>query len=875
MDALEKFLGGGQAVAEPPKKSGGQTPSDAQNKRNETALAMIKEELRKNQELAAQGNKEAQINVAALNREIARFEKKSPVTAKAVAAAPAVPVAAAAAPVAQAATSDPLEAFLSGKPAPPAQPAAQPTTQPAAQPTTQPAAISGSNNRYQGYSAEEEQKVGKVKQKVPMVRQILTNALTMATPMVQPKSPELAQRIAGAVDTLYEVLPTTYGAVQQAIVRPFTTPAKAEELGKEAGQFMFPSQPLGKVFGITEKEAYKQPLGGVTEPIAEQINKMFNVLGMTPEQISEKTGISAPDIRNMVVIGSLAIPQAIKEVSPVVGKVTEAAKQTKVVQQLTEAAKELEFLRSDTAANKPTKSGGLTSEQLQAQFEARGGNLKQNAEQLNKNYEQQRASANEPESVQQPILDTNGQAIGTADLGTAKPTRADSEFKPVEYAENGLPLDEQFARAKAMQRVLGEDHAADLSALEGKGKERATNYQTSKSDTPLGNYLAERFKDEQRRLQIFADQQAQKTGGIVGLDESAKYKRGEAILDPLKKLEDYFNKETKRIYAERDAQAATIPVESNNILKILNDDSLTLANTETIGLANIAKARMRQLNMIDKDGNLLPTDAKTAENFRQFLNENFDRKNANLHRALKIAVDEDVLANLDTNSPIYKDARSLVELRKNTLDNPKGISAILDESGPNNINRKVDKEKISQNIANMSVEQFTHVIDTLKNMPPELRVAGNQALANIKSQFASNISALAGKPKDLTKFMNDNREVMPRLFNAEEMNNFRDLHNVAHILKTDTGYPGAAVQKINIEQKLTGKIGQQILQKGGAAGAELMTGGAGGGLPAVFAHEYIGAKLEKGKLKKLEKAEAEAFKNAQTRFVPIKDLINK
>jgi hypothetical protein len=857
MDALEKFLGGGQAVAEPPKKSGGQTSSDAQAKREQTALAMIKEELRKNQELAAQGNKEAQVNVAALNREIARFEKKSPAVAK---AAPA-------APVAQAAASDPLEAFLSNKPAPPAQPAAQPTTQPAAQPTTQPAAISGSNNRYQGYSAEEEQKVGKVKQKVPMVRQILTNALTMATPMVQPKSPDLAQRIAGAVDTIYGVVPEVYGAIGQAIVRPmaeYVNPTNAPEAAEKVGQVLSSAidKPIGKAFGITGKETYQKPLGGVTEPIAEQINKMFNVLGMTPEQISEKTGIPAADIKNMVVIGSVAIPQALKEVKS-------------ATQPLREMAKDLEIVRSDTALNKPAKSGGLTSEELQAQFEAKGGNLKQNAEQLNQNYEQQRASTNEAQSVQQPILDTNGQVIGQADLGTAKPTRPNSEFKPVEYAENGLPLDEQFARTKAVGRVFGEDYAADLAALEGKGKERATNYQASKSDTPLGNYLAERFKDEQRRLQMFADQQAQKTGGIVGLDESAKYKRGEAILDPLKKLEDYFNKETKKIYTERDAQAATIPVESKNILNVLNDDSLTLANTETIGLANIAKARMRQLNMIDKDGNLLPTNAKTAENFRQFLNENFDRKNANLHRALKTAVDEDVLANLDSNSPIYKDARSLVELRKNTLDNPKGISAILDESGPNNINRKVDKEKISQNIANMSVEQFTHVINTLKNMPPELRGAGNQALANIKSQFASNISALANKPKDLTKFMNDNREVMQRLFTPEEMNNFRDLHNVAHILKTDTGYPGAAVQKINIEQKLTGKIGQQILQKGGAAGAELMTGGAGGGLPAVFAHEYIGAKLEKSKLKKIEKAEAEAFKNAQSRFVPIKDLINK
>jgi hypothetical protein len=660
------------------------------------------------------------------------------------------------------------------------------------------------------------------------------------------------------------------------------SPEEAERMGNMVTTAL--EKPFGKLFGVTDNPAYKNEASQqLMNFIGENINKGADWI----YQNQSKIGLNIPkqDIQSMIGSGMFATPLLKKPVAAVVTPIIKEAKLAagtvqqfvpKPIQQAVGAT--VEAIAPGTTNYKPYKVGGLTPEQLQAQFEARGGNLKQNADQLNQNYEQQRANANianDAESVQQPIYDTNGQVIGQADLGTAKPTRVDSEFKPVEYAESGLPLDEQFARAKAMQRVLGEDHAADLAALEGKGKERATNYQTSKSDTPLGNYLSEKFKDEQRRLQAFADQQAQRTGGIVGLDESAKFKRGEAILDPLKKLEDYFNKETKKIYEKRDSQASAIPVESNNILKVLNDESLTLANSETIGLSKIAAARMKQLNMIDKDGNLLPTNAKTAENFRQFLNENYDRKNANLHRALKIAVDEDVLANLDTNSPIYKDARSLVELRKNTLDNPNGIASILEESGPNKINRKVDKEKISQNIANMSVEQFTHVIDTLKNMPPELQVAGNQALANIKSQFASNIAALANQPKQLTKFMNDNREVMPRLFSADEMGSLRDLHNVSHILKTDTGYPGAAVQKINVEQKLSGKIGQQILQKGSAAAAEFATGGSGFGLPALATHEIIGAKLEKGKQKKIEKAEAEAFKNAQSRFVPIKELINK
>jgi hypothetical protein len=685
---------------------------------------------------------------------------------------------------------------------------------------------------------------------------------------------------ASLADTTLGAAGPLLGYVTQGVVRPFTSAKQAQNIGEQVTAAT--DKPFGKLFGVTEDPAYKAELSQrVMTFIGENVSKGADWIYQNQKTI----GLNLPkaDIEHMMTTLSFAAPGlAAKPIAAVVKPIVSEAKLAagavkqyvpKPIQNAVGAT--VEAIAPGTTNYKPYKVGGLTPEQLQAQFEARGGNLKQNADELNQNYEQQRASATEAASVEQPILDTNGQVIGQTDLGTAKPTRPDSEFKPVEYAENGLPLDEQFARAKAMQRVLGEDHAADLAALEGKGKERATNYQTSKSDTPMGNYLAERFKDEQKRLQTFADQQAQKTGGIVGLDESAKFKRGEAILDPLKKLEDYFDTETRKIYKERDTQAATIPVEANNILNILNDESLTLANTETIGLSNIAKARMRQLKMIDKDGNLLPTNAKTAENFRQFLNENYDRKNANLHRALKAAVDEDVLANMDTNTPVYKTARSLVELRKNTLDNPKGISAILDESGPNNINRRVDKEKISQNIANMSVEQFTHVIDTLKNMPPELQAAGGQALANIKSQFASNIAALADKPKQLTKFMNDNREVMPRLFNAEEMNNFRDLHNVAHILKTDTGYPGAAVQKINIEQKLAGRIGQQILQKGGAAGAEFLTGGAGGGMPAVITHEFIGTQLEKGKQKKMQKAEAEAFKNAQSRFIPIKELINK
>ena len=127
---------------------------------------------------------------------------------------------------------------------------------------------------------------------------------------------ELGARTAGALDTLYEVVPAAYGAVVQGIARTANTPEAAEAIGKSAAGSI--DKPFGKAFGITGKEAYQKPLGGMTEPIAKEINRMANVLGMTPEQISEKTGISPADIRNYVVISSAAVPQLVKEAVPVV-----------------------------------------------------------------------------------------------------------------------------------------------------------------------------------------------------------------------------------------------------------------------------------------------------------------------------------------------------------------------------------------------------------------------------------------------------------------------------------------------------------------------------------------------------------------------------
>jgi hypothetical protein len=115
MDALEKFLSGGQAVAEPPKKPTELTriPADVQAQRDKDALAIHEAELKQAKAALAQATDSKQkirleADIAGLTREIARnpASKAQPTAQPAAPSAPSAPVAA---------SGDPLEAFLSGK----------------------------------------------------------------------------------------------------------------------------------------------------------------------------------------------------------------------------------------------------------------------------------------------------------------------------------------------------------------------------------------------------------------------------------------------------------------------------------------------------------------------------------------------------------------------------------------------------------------------------------------------------------------------------------------------------------------------------------------------------------------------------------------
>ena len=457
-------------------------------------------------------------------------------------------------------------------------------------------------------------------------------------------------------------------------------------------------------------------------------------------------------------------------------------------------------------------------------------------------------------------------------------------FTAAEYnAEKPLPKQEQMNRLEVLNRI-DPNLTVDNNVVEGRGKDRSTDYDHSQKDTPLGNVLSEQFNKEKTSLNNYGeklinnlgpakDSEGLGTGG-VGLDEASSYVRGKTALDYYQKLETHFDNAISKIYTERDSIAKDIPVNGQNIKHELTDP-VTLNLGENAQLAKASTAKLQQLGMMDENGNMLPSNGYTAEQFRKWLNEPdvWDYKNRGLHKKLKDAVDADVISTLDTNTSIYKEARDLWGLKKDTLENPKGIASILDASGPNGINRKVDIEKITKSIETMGVDQFSRMIDTIDKAPPELQVQAQKAKAAIKSQFLNKMHEQFQKNANAgTKFLKENNEVMSRLFDHNEMEKINDYNAGAHILKTDTGYKGAATSFERANRGLLIGAAQEVIKKGAGLAAEAPFGGAAGGILGMMAHNKVSNYFEKGNLENLAQQKENLARQKKEGFTSLSSM---
>lgn len=371
----------------------------------------------------------------------------------------------------------------------------------------------------------------------------------------------------------------------------------------------------------------------------------------------------------------------------------------------------------------------------------------------------------------------------------------------VAKSEGALPIAEQNARAQILSRV-GIDEARK-SSLTGEAKSAASDFQQSKLDNPGGDLMRRVFDKEKQALQTHAEKIINDTGGSVGMSEDNLHARGTSIASPFDAIRDVMSEARKNLYAKADEAAAGNPsVSLSSLQDFLKKDSAFEGVSERGDLRKGIRAYLKEQNIIQPDGSLSPITAKSAEGLRQYINEQWSPKTSGLAGKIKGLIDEDVLDKGGTD--LYKGARELHKQMKDTLDNPNGISKLMDYDPRNPINRSVPYEKIPDFVTRLPADQFQHIISVLKNAPSELAGPSTAAIGEIKSHIVNKILDEGNKykgawnAKGVEKVLKDNSKKIEMIFTPEEMAKLGDLNEAGKILQVDTGYPGAAVQQHNL-----------------------------------------------------------------------------
>jgi hypothetical protein len=833
-DVLEKFFGG-QAVAEPPKKPAESTrvASDVQAQRDKDSLSILQSELSKAQAALTKTTDPKQklrleADIAGLTREISRAP-----ASKAQPAAPSAP----SAPVA--ASGDPLEAFLSGKTAtaPVAAKAAPAAPQAAPAATIEQPPTSGARQAIAQTAAQVTEPGG--------VRQLVGKFLKGALETKR----EIPERVAGAIDTLYGIVPATYGAAVQALARTAQSPERAEQTGQAAAASI--DKPLGKALGLTGKETYQKPLGGITEPVIEQVKKMAEQLGMTPKQISEKTGIPEQDIKNMMVIGSVAVPQAIKEVAPVVKETVQA-----VTTPIKQAAAELQVV----------KPGQLTKEQAQAQFEAKQAPA---------------GSAGAAAAANNPFA---GKITGEETVR--------GQFPQIKLSKTptDVPVNEQILRSQAVQEVMP-GVGVRPGVVTGNENLLRNEHTKAKLDTPEGQLFKQQIANEQIALSKYADERVDATGASRTLINDEQ--RGGRINDVLygtspddmasSSIMGYLNQAKKQVYDSAYKRVGGNQIKTTNVDDLLKNPQWA-AGLKIKGVEGVQSAAKDYLNLAktvgfeDINGVMHPPGSVAAyDAVRKAINADWTPQNANAIRRVNQAIDKDIAAVADP--ALYKLGDRIHEVEK-TIFGSKGIKTLFGEMDKNGvITSSTPLEKIPSKMNNLPKDQWRHIRETLNDlangnvkgapegMPPvpqELRQSAAAAVAEIDGALAREVQK-AGSDKMGVWNQNSANKTMNSLvgekiletFPPDEVRRFHLLNTVGQIVPGIHAYEGAALQARRV-----GVIEGNLPKIGAGAGAAL--GGFVGEAPGAAVGTYLGQQAgAKYKAKIEEKALTKEAKKSQ------------
>lgn len=635
--------------------------------------------------------------------------------------------------------------------------------------------------------------------------------------------------------TAASFIDTTLGAVAPGIIEPVTyagarfigkTPEEAKTISTSAAAPF--ESPIGRAFGVTETPEYQ----------GEATRELFNFVGENLQKgaswIAEKTGLPVQDVENMM--GTVAAGAAVKA-APTINRATLGA---------------ADAIESKLGTAKPTVAPA-------PRVEPTMGKPRVSYAEFQAQLEATRTGA--------PVLPPEPKVV----TPTMPAPTLTEPFPTVKYAQKkgGVGINEQTARQEVLRRI-GLDSARQ-SSITGDGFAAANEFQTSKLEAPVGQLYRDTLAKERAALENFGQKIVERTGGTLGMDESALYNRGTAIAKPFDDFKTALQNQMRQAYDQAKQVAGTQPaVNPANIQKFLDTDSNFTVNDSFMSLRRGIQSHLKENGLMDAEGRIKPMTVEQAENLRKYVNSNWNNERSGIIGRLKDNIDNDVT--LVAGEDVYKNARAIRTKIARLLDDPKGVAKIMDYDPQSPMNRAVPFEKIATTVERMDVDQQRHLIKLLKEMPPELRPQADAAIAEIRAQFANRILEEGSKNKgqwnaaNVTKYLNNNNRKLGVLMEDKELAQMiKDLHDAGHILKYDPAYPGAAIQAHNLVKMgaapllstMGGGIGTAFGMSIGGPGAATFTGPAGAA---------YGAK------KGMAMAEKSALKRGQKQMVPLKDV---
>lgn len=438
--------------------------------------------------------------------------------------------------------------------------------------------------------------------------------------------------------------------------------------------------------------------------------------------------------------------------------------------------------------------------------------------------------------------------------------------------EGGMPSAATGARADVLNRI-GLDQARP-SAITGDAKGAATDFQLTKFDEPVGVAAKAQFDAEKTALTNHATNIVKDTGGTLGTDEDTLNDRGRTMAAPFDALRDWFTQQKQSAYSTAASRAGGKPIgdmtSTDALLKDPNFTETLLAKDQGGLLDSINRQynRFKALNPggITKDpetGTMIADQGMTvenAENFRKWLNQVWTPQNSSTLGKVKGALDDDVFKG--AGEDVYGPARAIAQTEYQTLDNPKGISKIMDFDPQNPLNRATPYAKIPDTISRLDPDQFQNVIKTLDVMPESLQPVAQAAKSEIKAHLANKLldAGLSTQGQwnspGVSKVLKANSAKFQAAFedDPQTLSKIQDLDSAGRILQTNQSYPGAAAQAANVAKRgalsgMIGKAGGAVGATAGAAGGGLVAGPPGavvGGAAGAAVGEQVGSKLSRG-----------------------------